>query len=103
MAAVRRARSRRASCRRSASSAPTPIGLAVRGPRPSLQRLRELDWIESRTVAIEYRWADGRIDRFGEIAAEFVRLKVDVIVTTGGAVLAAKRVSSVIPIVCSGA
>src|ERR1043166_7789809 len=68
-----------------------------------VQGLRELDWIESRTVAIEYRWANGRIDRFGEIAAEFVRLKVDVIVTTGGAVLAAKRATSVIPIVFAAA
>ena len=43
--------------------------------------LRELGWIEGRTVAIEYRWAEGRDERFAEIAAEFVRLKVDVIVT----------------------
>ena len=46
-----------------------------------VQRLRELGWIEGRTVAIEYRWAEGRTERFAEIAAEFVRLKVDVIVT----------------------
>ena len=46
-----------------------------------MQRLRELGWIEGRTVAIEYRWAEGRNERFAEIAAEFVRLKVDVIVT----------------------
>src|SRR5262245_46319693 len=46
-----------------------------------LQRLRDLDWIEGRTVAIEYRWAEGRSSRAAEIAAEFVRLKVDVIVT----------------------
>ena len=46
-----------------------------------VQRLRELGWIEGRTVAIEYRWAEGRTERYGEIAAEFVRLKVDVIVT----------------------
>ena len=46
-----------------------------------VQRLRELGWIEGRTVAIEYRWAEGRGERFAEIAAEFVRLKVDVIVT----------------------
>ena len=45
-----------------------------------VQRLRELGWIESRTVAIEYRWAEGRTERFAEIAAEFVRIKVDVIV-----------------------
>src|SRR5262249_58027835 len=50
-----------------------------------IQRLRELGWIEGRTVAIEYRWADGRSERFPELAAEFVRLKVDVIVTAGGA------------------
>src|SRR5436190_24270435 len=48
-----------------------------------VQRLRELDWIESRTVAIEYRWAEGRAERYSEIAGEFVQLKVDVIVTVG--------------------
>src|SRR5262245_25727420 len=46
-----------------------------------VQRLRELGWIENRTVAIEYRWAEGREERFAEIAAEFIRLKVDVILT----------------------
>jgi putative tryptophan/tyrosine transport system substrate-binding protein len=46
-----------------------------------VQRLRELGWIEGRTVAIEVRWAEGRSERYAEIAAEFVRLKVDVIVT----------------------
>jgi putative ABC transport system substrate-binding protein len=45
------------------------------------QRLRELGWIEDRTIKIDLRWAEGRNDRSGEIAAEFVRLKVDVIVT----------------------
>ena len=50
-------------------------------------------------VAIEYRWAEGRSERFAEIAAEFVRLKVDVIVTVGTAVLAARQATSVIPIV----
>jgi putative ABC transport system substrate-binding protein len=64
-----------------------------------LLRLRELGWIEGRTVAIEYRWADGRSERFAEIAAEFVRLKVDIIVTAGGAVAAAKAATTVIPIV----
>jgi putative ABC transport system substrate-binding protein len=64
-----------------------------------VQRLRELGWIEGRTIAIEYRWAEGRGERFAEIAAEFVRLKVDVIVTAGGAVLAAKQATSLIPIV----
>src|SRR5262249_41023619 len=64
-----------------------------------VQRLRELGWMEGRTIAIEYRWAEGRGERFAEIAAEFVRLKVDVIVTVGGAVLAAKQATSLIPIV----
>jgi putative tryptophan/tyrosine transport system substrate-binding protein len=64
-----------------------------------VQRLRELGWIEGRTVAIEYRWGEGRSERYPEIAAEFVRLKVDVIVTVGAAALAAKQVTSVIPIV----
>ena len=64
-----------------------------------VQRLRDLGWVEGRTIAIEYRWAEGRNERYAEIAAEFVRLKVDVIVTAGGAVLATKRATSVIPIV----
>jgi putative ABC transport system substrate-binding protein len=64
-----------------------------------VQRLRELNWIEGRTIAVEVRWAEGRSERMTEIAAEFVRLKVDVIVTPGGAVLAAKRATSIIPIV----
>jgi putative tryptophan/tyrosine transport system substrate-binding protein len=64
-----------------------------------VQRLRELGWTDGRTVAIEYRWADGRNERFSEIAAEFVRLKVDVILTVGGAAVAAKQATSTIPIV----
>ena len=65
-----------------------------------VQRLRQLGWIEGQTVAIEYRWAEGQYDRFAEIAAEFVRLKVDVIVTAATApVLAAKQATSSIPIV----
>jgi putative tryptophan/tyrosine transport system substrate-binding protein len=65
-----------------------------------VQRLRELGWIEGRTVAIEYRWAEGRNEHYNEIAAEFVRLKVDVIVTYSTApVIAAKQATSVIPIV----
>src|SRR5215472_4095929 len=64
-----------------------------------VQRLRELGWIEGRNIAIEYRWAEGRPERYAEIAAEFVQLKVDVIVTTGAAALAAKQTTSVIPIV----
>ena len=65
-----------------------------------VQRLRELGWIEGRTIAIEYRWADGRSDRLAEIAAEFARLKVDIIVTGGTpAVMAAKQAAPVVPIV----
>jgi putative tryptophan/tyrosine transport system substrate-binding protein len=64
-----------------------------------VQRLRELGWVEGSTVAIEYRWAEGRPERYAEIAAEFVRLKVDVIVAFGAAVPAFKQATSVIPIV----
>jgi ABC-type uncharacterized transport system substrate-binding protein len=59
-----------------------------------VQRLREFGWIEGRTIAIEYRWAEGRAERFAEIAAEFVGLRVDVIVTHSTApVVAAKEAS----------
>ena len=64
-----------------------------------VQRLHELNWIEGRTVTIEYRWAEGRSERYAEIANEFVRLKVDVIVTVGSAVLPAMHATSTIPIV----
>jgi putative ABC transport system substrate-binding protein len=65
-----------------------------------VQRLRELCWIEGRTVAIEYRWAEGRLDRWGEIAAELARLKVDIVVTAGVAALnAAKQAMPATPIV----
>ena len=64
-----------------------------------VQRLRELGWIEGRTIAIEYRWAEGRDGRVAEIAAELVRLKVGVIVTVGSVVPAAKQATSAIPIV----
>ena len=65
-----------------------------------VQRLRELGWTEDRNVAIEYRWAEGRTERLAEFAAEFVRLKVDVIVTSATPpVIAAKQATSVIPIV----
>ena len=66
---------------------------------PFLQRLHELSWIEGRNIAVEGRWADGRVELYNEIAAELVRLKVDVIVTTGAGVPAAKQATSVIPIV----
>src|SRR5215210_4874805 len=65
-----------------------------------VQRLREFGRIEGRNVAIEYRWAEGRTERLSEFAAEFVRMKVDVIVTSATPpVVAAKQATSVIPIV----
>jgi putative ABC transport system substrate-binding protein len=65
-----------------------------------LQRLRELGWTEGRDVRVEYRWGEGRADRFAEIAAELVRLNVDLILTHNTPpTLAAKRATSVIPIV----
>jgi putative tryptophan/tyrosine transport system substrate-binding protein len=69
-----------------------------------VQRLRELGWIENRTVAIEYRWGEGREERFAEIAAEFVQLKVDVILTYATpSSIAAKKATDVIPIVFAAA
>ena len=94
-----RAQQRR-SCRPSGSWARDTPSAASQWTAAFVQRLRELGWIEGRTVAIEYRWAEGRAERYAEIAAEFVRLKVDVIVTYATApVLAAKQATSVIPIV----
>jgi len=92
------------------SKLPT-IGLLGAGTRSGwadwvaafVQRLQELGWIEGRTVAIEVRWAEGRPERYAEIAAEFVRLKVDVIVTVGSAVEAVKQTTSVIPVVFAAA
>lgn len=69
-----------------------------------LRRLHELGWIEGRTFAIEYRWADGHNERLAEIANEFVRLKIDVIVTHSAApVIAAKQATTAIPIVFAAA
>jgi putative tryptophan/tyrosine transport system substrate-binding protein len=77
----------------------TPLGENERAAAFA-RRLHDLGWIDGRTIAIEYRWADGRSDRLAEIAAEFCRLKVDVIVTGGTpATMAAKQATSVIPIV----
>jgi putative tryptophan/tyrosine transport system substrate-binding protein len=64
-----------------------------------VRRLHELGWIENRNIAFEYRWGEGRSERYGELAAELVRSKVDVIVTTAPAFPAAQRATSVIPIV----
>jgi len=64
-----------------------------------IARLQELGWVEGRNVAIEVRWADGNSELYREIAAELVRLKVDVIVTGGATVRAIRQVTSTIPIV----
>ena len=63
------------------------------------QRLRELGYVEGKNVLIEYRYAEGKLERLPDLAAELVRVKVDVIVTTGPAVIAAKKASAPIPIV----
>ncbi len=63
------------------------------------ERLRQLGWIEGRTVAMEYRWSEGWPERVAEVAGEFVRQKVDIIVTYGGAVAAFKQATRDIPIV----
>jgi putative ABC transport system substrate-binding protein len=77
----------------------TPLGESERAAAFA-QRLRELGWVEGRTITIEYRWAEGRNDYLAEIAAEFVRLKVNIIVTGGTpAVMAAKQAMPVVPIV----
>ena len=79
------------------------LGADAAGWRPwtdaFVARLRELGWIEGRTVAIEYRWMEGRPERVTEIAAEFVRRKVDVIVTNGPSVATLKQATATIPIV----
>jgi len=62
-------------------------------------RMRELGWVEGSTIAIEYRWSEGRPERYAEIAAEFVRLKVDVILTVGSAVPIVRQATTAIPIV----
>ena len=61
-----------------------------------VQRLRELGWIEGRNIAIEYRWTETRSERYGEIAAELVQSKVDLILTTAPAFPAVQRATSVL-------
>jgi putative tryptophan/tyrosine transport system substrate-binding protein len=82
--------------------------IAVLGDTPSVwgvwiaafaDRLHELGWIEGRTVAIDYRWSEGRPERVAQFAAEFVQQKVDVIVTYGGAVTILKQATTSIPMV----
>jgi putative ABC transport system substrate-binding protein len=89
------------------SAKPPMIGILATGPRATwgswtdafVERLRGLGWIDGRTVAFAYRWAEGRRARFTEFAAEFVRLGVDVILTSGAAGVDLKRTTSTIPIV----
>ena len=64
-----------------------------------LGRLRKLGWIEGSTIAMEFRWDEGRLERDADVAAEFVRLKVDVIVTVASAVPAVRQATAAIPIV----
>ncbi|MGB6750858.1 MAG: ABC transporter substrate-binding protein, partial [Xanthobacteraceae bacterium] len=79
------------------------LGADAAGWRPwtdaFLKRLRELGWIDGQTIAIEYRWTEGHPERVAEIAAEFVRRKVDLIVAYGIAVPTLKQATAVIPIV----
>jgi putative tryptophan/tyrosine transport system substrate-binding protein len=91
-----------------AQQKPTTLGILGTGTSVSqgkmyealVVRLRELGWAIGRSVTIEYRWAEGQSERMAEIAAEFVRLKVDVIVTTGAeGIAAAQKATSTIPIV----
>jgi ABC-type uncharacterized transport system substrate-binding protein len=94
-----------ARAQQSASKLPTIGYLGTDAPlwRPwtdaFVARLRELGWVEGRTIAIEYRWSEGRPERIAEVAAEFVRLKVDVIVTNAISVSTLKQATAVIPIV----
>jgi putative ABC transport system substrate-binding protein len=97
---------------RAQQAAKPTIGLLVPGTPAShghwyaatVQRLRELGWVEGRTIAIEYRWAEGFGERLPELAADLVQLKVQVIVTGGStAVIAAKQATSSIPIVFAAA
>ena len=83
----------------------TASSASEEGPRLAVlvQRLKELGWIEGRTVGIEYRWAGGHSERFTDFAAEFTRLKADLIVTySTPAVIAVKQITSAIPIVFAG-
>jgi putative ABC transport system substrate-binding protein len=79
---------------------PTTATVATQRVAVFTERLRELGWADGKTVAIEFRWAEGKAERFGEMAKELVRLQVDVIATWGTATaIAAKRATADIPIV----
>jgi len=79
---------------------PDTASAQKQGAAAFVRRLRELGWIEGSTITFEYRWADGNPDRLSELAAELVRLKVNVILTSSTpGTIAAKRATAVIPIV----
>jgi putative ABC transport system substrate-binding protein len=82
------------------------VGDAASDPRPEAIRLalRELGYIEGQNISTEYRYAEGKLDRYPELAAELVRLKVDIIVAGGGDLLirAAKNATKTIPLVMTG-
>jgi putative tryptophan/tyrosine transport system substrate-binding protein len=84
----------------------SPLDPARESSRAEVIRraLRDLGYIEGQNIAIDYRYAEGKRDRFPELAAELVRLKVDMIVVTGGGPLirAAKNATNTIPIVMTG-
>ena len=98
----RRAHSPRTKSRLSGSWA-IPLRATVHFSAAFAGRLQELRWIEGRTVTIEYRWSEGRLERVTEIAAEFVRLKVDLIVAYGSAGATLKQATASIPIVLAPA
>jgi putative ABC transport system substrate-binding protein len=77
------------------------VNTAVWGPWTAafVERLRALGWIEGQTITIEYRWSEGRPERYPDFATEFARLKVDVIVTSAAAVPAVTRAAPTIPVV----
>src|SRR5438046_564840 len=80
-------------------NAPSLFALAGR-TEAFRQGLRELGYLEGKNIVIEYRYAEGKLDRLSALAAELVRLKVDIIVSTGPTVTrAAKEATSTIPIV----
>lgn len=90
------------------NQAPKRIGLMASLPLPPVQRFRErlqkLGWVEGKNLIIEYRYGEGRDDRFPEFAAEFVSMPVDVIVVWGNpAAFAAKRATTTIPILIGAA
>ena len=85
----------------------SPLDPATESTRSEAFRLalRELGYIEGQNIAIEYRYAEGKLDRYPELAAELVRLKVDIILVSGGDqwIRAAKNATKTIPIVMMGA